>query len=343
MHSYDHLTKRGKLRRLHNLAAQGLSLYALQDPQITFHGFETNLMYRVRTATGERFMLRLAYPGWRTYTDLLSEAVWVNALDKDTDIAVPVVLPARSGELVTVLSSPEVPDAWYMTLMRWLPGRLLGYYLTEANLVKMGRLFARLHEHGASWKVPTGFTQRRFENWLSRGEVDLISGSGQIVENSSQDGGRVGLTPHQRGWIGRMSEQVEAAYGAVDRSDLRVIHCDLWHDNVKLYRGRLYPFDFEDTVWGYRAHDIAMAMLDLLETVGEMRYTLLLEAFQHGYISRLAWPADRIEPFQIGRLLWKLNWVARHQPKYLSEMTALHIPVFEHFQETGQVILPKQG
>ena len=41
-------------------------------------------------------------------------------------------------------------------------------------------------------------------------------------------------------------------------ADLRVIHCDLWHENVKLHRGRLRPFDFEDTVWGYRLHDLAM-------------------------------------------------------------------------------------
>ncbi len=84
-----------------------------------------------------------------------------------------------------------------------------------------------------------------------------------------------------------------------------------------------------------------MAMLDLLETVGEARYPLLLAAFRRGYESRLAWPEDRIEPFQIGRLLWKINWVARHQPGHLDQMAARHIPVFERFHSTGQVILPQ--
>ena len=69
-------------------------------------------------------------------------------------------------------------------------------------------------------------------------------------------------------------------------------------------------FDFEDTVWGFRAHDIAMAMLDLLEDTDETRYAKLLAAFRRGYQAHLAWPDDRIEPFQIGRLLWKINWVA---------------------------------
>jgi Ser/Thr protein kinase RdoA (MazF antagonist) len=139
-----------------------------------------------------------------------------------------------------------------------------------------------------------------------------------------------------------MDRLVEAAYAALDRADLQVIHCDLWHDNIKLHRGVLAPLDFEDTVWGFRAHDIAMAMLDLLETVGEVRYRELIGAFHQGYEAKMALPDDPIEPFQIGRLLWKINWVARFQPDYLNKTVQRYVPVFEHFERTGQVILPKE-
>ena len=98
MQPYNTLTNRGKLRRLRQLAILGLSHYDLQDPQVTYHGFETNLLYRVTTGTGERFMLRLAYPGWRTLTDLQSEALWVNALARETDIPVPEILLTRAGD-----------------------------------------------------------------------------------------------------------------------------------------------------------------------------------------------------------------------------------------------------
>ena len=139
-----------------------------------------------------------------------------------------------------------------------------------------------------------------------------------------------------------MSERAEAAYAAMDRADLRVIHCDLWHDNIKIHRGVLYPFDFEDTVWGFRAHDIAMAMLDLLETAGEERYPALLAAFKRGYSALLDWPADPIEPLQIGRMLWMINWVARNQAQWLGNMVERHVPAFEHFEKTGAVTLPKK-
>ena len=338
MQPFQTLTNHGKLRRLRQLAQVGLSHYDLEDPQLSYHGFETNLLYRVTTAQDECFMLRLAYPGWRTLTDLQSEALWVNALSRDTTVPVPEILPTRSGELVLDIAVPYVPDRWYMTLMRWLPGRLLGHYLTEENLSRMGQLFAQLHFHGKTWDPPKNFTQRRFEHWLSRGEPDLISGQGVSPGNLS-----VTLSPPQQNWNMRMIEHVEAAYQALDRDDLRVIHCDLWHDNIKVQRGVLYPFDFEDTVWGYRPHDIAMAMLDLLETVGVERYPALLGAFQRGYESLLTWPAARIEPFQIGRMLWMINWVARHEPEHLGNMIERHIPVFKHFERTGDVILPDEG
>ncbi len=276
-------------------------------------------------------MLRLAYPGWRTFEDLWSEALWLEALGRETDVPAPRIVPARSGEYVLPMGRPDIPKVWNASLMSWVPGRLLGHYLTERNLEKMGELFAELHHHGAAWTPPAGFTTRRFEHWLSRGEENLIVGDGQAVDAARGA---------SRELLERMHRHVELAYAAIDRSDLRVIHCDLWHDNIKLDRGVLHPIDFEDTVWGFRAHDIAMAMLDLLEATDEGRYAELLAAFRRGYEASMAWPDDPIEPFQIGRLLWKINWVARHQPQGLTSMVERHVPVFEQYERTGRVAKP---
>jgi len=328
------------------VAVAALAEYELDRPQLTYHAFATNLLYRVTSGTGEQYVLRLAYPGWRTLTDLQSEAMWLEALSRDTNVAAPRIIRSRSGMTVLSMSPPGGSSVWHVTLMTWLPGRLLGGYLTEDNLSKMGGLFAELHAHGAAWTPPQGFTTRRFEHWLSRGEPNLIIASGiPGAALPAQAGGQQPSPPslpaHHVRLLERTSELVEAAYAAIDRRDLRVIHCDLWHDNIKVQRGLLQPFDFEDTVWGFRSHDIAMAMLDLMETVGEARYPRLLSAFRRGYEACGAtWPDDRIEPLQIGRLLWKVNWVARHQSQHLADMVGRHAPVFEHFARTGEVQLP---
>jgi len=326
MKPYSELSFAGRLRRLRELALAAVARYDLKSPEIVYHGFETNLHFRVTTASGERFMLRLASPGWRTFDDLWSEAVWLEALGRETGVAAPRIVPARSGEYVLPMGRADIPKVWNASLMSWMPGRLLGHYLSERNLEKMGVLFAELHHHGAAWTPPAGFTSRRFEHWLSRGEENLIAGDGQPAA--------------ARDLLDRMHRHVEAAYTAIDRSDLRVIHCDLWHDNVKLHRGVLHPLDFEDTVWGFRAHDIAMAMLDLLEATDEARYAELLAAFRRGYEALMAWPDDPIEPFQIGRLLWKINWVARFRPQGLASMVEGHVPVFEQYEQTGRVARP---
>ena len=343
MKPYHELSLAGKLRRLRELAVAALAEYDLDRPQLAFHGFETNLLYRVTTASGERFMLRLATPGWRTFEDLRSEAWWLDALWRETTLPVPRIVRARSGEAVLPMSGPGIPHTWNASLMSWVPGRLLRYYLSERNLERMGALFAELHHHAACWTPPEGFTSRRFEHWLSRGEENLIVRPADVVEAVAQPGPAADLSPHAHDLLARLHRHVESAYAAVDRSDLRVIHCDLWHDNIKLYRGVLHPLDFEDTVWGYRAHDIAMGMLDLLEDTDEARCAQLLPAFRRGYEAHLPWPEESIEPFQVGRLLWKINWVARRQPQWLTSMVERHVPLLEHYERTGQVHRPAEG
>jgi len=336
MKPFNELSRAGKLRRLRDLGAAALTHYWLTSAEITYHGFDTNLLYRVTTASGERFMLRLAVPGWRTLEDLQSEALWLKALARDTTIPAPRLMPAHSGEYVLPVSLPGIPTTWNATLMTWVPGRLLGHHLTERNLEKMGALFAALHDHGATWTPPAGFTTRRFEHWLSRGEENLI-------DCSLSSAALAPLPSRSRDLLDQMQQHVEKAYLAIDRSDLRVIHCDLWHDNIKLHQGVLHPFDFEDTVWGFRAHDIAMAMLDLLEVTGEEQYRQLLAAFLRGYTACLAWPEDRLEPFQIGRLLWMINWVARYEPQRLASMVERHVQVFEIYLQTGCIMRPPAG
>jgi Ser/Thr protein kinase RdoA (MazF antagonist) len=315
----------GKQRRVARLAAEALEGYDLRVSSVRAHAFATNLLYRVRSHTGERYMLRMAFPGWRALADLEAEATWLEALQRDTDVGAPAVVRTRDGEAVLPMRGPGLPDVWHATLMTWVDGRLLAHHLDEANLARLGELFARLHLHGGAWTPPAGFSQRRFEAFLSRGEPDALFDGGAIE----------GLQDDDRRAFLRAREWVERAYAGLDRADLRVIHCDLWHENVKLDRGRLRPFDFEDTVWGYRLHDLAMGLLDLLETVGPERYPDLLAACREGYERLLPWPAGDLEVLQIGRLLWKANWVARFRPAVFGGMGEAYGRVFRGFGDAG--------
>lgn len=340
MKSYEQLTIPGKMRRLHKMALNAVGHYDLKDPRVTFHCYETNLLYQVTQSTGEKYILRIASPRWRTFEDLKLEAAWLTALKEEPDIYAPEVIPSRIGEYVIQVSQPGVPQARNCTLMTFVPGRLLGHHLTEANLQKMGALFAKLHIHGASWRPPEGYDDHRFEYWVSRGEKIILFENSPAGKNNGEPTAQVIFDPQHYNLLKKVDKKVEDAYAAIDRSDLRIIHCDLWHDNIKLHKGVLYPIDFEDTILGFRAHDIAMAMLDLLETTGMDRYPQLLNAFKQGYSELLSWPDDPIEPFQIGRMLWIVNWTATYEPARFSKTLERYIPAFQHYLKTDRVILP---
>lgn len=276
------------------------------------------------TRSGDQLALRLARPGWRRRTDLEAEAIWLDALAHDTDLLVPRIIRARSGEAVIDFGTTK---PHYATLMTWLPGTLLGKSLTEPNLVKMGYLFARLHLHAAAWTPPADFPAGRFTGWLSRDEDNLLF-SDEVAGD---------VTPAARAVIAGVRNRVDAAYAALDPADLRVIHCDLWHANIKIHRGQLAAFDFEDTIIGFRLHDIAMALLDLLETVGNARYAGLLIAFRRGYEALLPWPDGDLNALQMGRFLWKLNWVARFDRQHLPGFTTHAAGLFEHALAHGEM------
>ena len=304
------LSRSERLKVVYRAAKEALKHYALDVMKTRLYAWETNALFRIDTPD-KPLIMRIASPNWRTHENLVSEALWLDALREAPGVNAPSIVPAVTGDLVCTVWCPECEIALTATVMSWQPGRLLGYYLTPANLKKMGRLFAKLHVHGAAWKRPAGFSPQVFDSYLSRGEPNRITD----LDHPS------GLSKADITLIHCTIQLVEDAYSSIDRDDLRVIHCDLWHDNIKIHKGILYPFDFEDTILGFRLHDIAMAMLDLFDDAGE-RYPELLCAFRTGYRELLDWPEGNMGALQAGRILWILNYVAGVEPQHLKSVMA---------------------
>jgi Ser/Thr protein kinase RdoA (MazF antagonist) len=334
MKPFEALTPRGQARRLRALAFNALAQYDLEVLGLRLLGRYTNTLFRVRAGDGAAYVLRVCTPGWRTETDLRSEAMWLQALHHDTDIGAPVLVAARNGECVIQAEADGVPGAGNTTgtrhclLMSWLPGPLLAADLSEANLYEMGVLFARLHAHGAQWAPPEGFTRRRMDQEYARDEEDVLFSCDE------------GFTPHTRAVLERAWEMVSEAFARLYAGPVgpQVIHNDLHHENIKLHRGRLRPFDFEDTIWGYPVQDIAMAMQDLMLDVAPEAYEPLLGAFRRGYEAHTPWPEQyegQIDAFRVGRLFWVANYVARYQRRYLREHVEWTVRMVEGYLEGG--------
>lgn len=332
MQPFETLTEQGRLRRLRKLALRALEHYDLDVAAVRGMDSHSNALFRARTRAGESWVVRVAAPGWRTETDLRSGMLWLEALARDTDIGAPRPLRSREGELVLKVQVPEVPTACWCSVESWIPGVNLGQRLTEANLAKMGELFARLHQHAAGFAPPEGFTQRRMDSIYARDEEDVLFSEAH----------HAAFDVHSRVVFERVRDRVAEAFAVryADPDGLRVIHNDLWHDNIKCYRGRLFPVDFEDTLWGYPVQDIAMALQDLMTDGPREAYESLQAAFRQGYASRLPWPErypGEMDTFRAGRMLWVANYVARYEDEYLREHIEHTTPLFARFLETGEL------
>jgi Ser/Thr protein kinase RdoA (MazF antagonist) len=310
-----------------------LTHYDLRVDRLTLLGLYTNTLFRVRTQDGASYVLRLATPGWRTDEDLRAEVLWLFALARDTDIGAPVPVLPRSGQPFVTLEAKGVPNPNRCTILSWIPGTNLGQQLSPETLVKMGELFARLHAHGAAFKPPPDFTQRQMSSYLARGEPDALFAFG--AANA--------LDAEHRELLYAVQDRAAAAFAGryADPEGLRVIHNDLWHDNIKIYRGRLHPLDFEDTLWGYPVQDIAMALQDLMTDVAPAEYAPLAAAFRKGYTSLAPWPEGHdgeIDCFRAGRILWVLNYVARYEREYLVESVARWGPILQRWLDRGRLL-----
>ena len=110
MKAYDQLTYRGKVSRVRRLALNALAHYDFQVASLRFLTWWTHPVFRIRTDDGRSYAIRICEPGWRTDTDLLSEAMWLEALDRDSDIGAPTSVATRDGSYFVKATDTGVPQ-----------------------------------------------------------------------------------------------------------------------------------------------------------------------------------------------------------------------------------------
>jgi Ser/Thr protein kinase RdoA (MazF antagonist) len=315
---------------LRKFALNALQHYDLDIRDVRLVGQFTNTLFRARTTDGKSYGVRVCRPNWRTPDDLRSEAAWLEALSRDPHIGAPAPVKTRSGDYVVEMVG-ETGEARRCVVSTWIPGVPMEKRMTEENFTKMGALFTRLHEQALIFTPPPGFTALRMDSIYARGETDMLFDQRY----------RYAFTPRSREIYAGTRQVVEETFASLfSQPGLRLIHDDLAHGNIIVNHGRLHPLDFEDIIWGYPVHDIAMAMFDLGREVPPDDYERLRACFRAGYESRLPWPErapGEVDTFIAGRMIWVTNYVARYEEEYLERHIAWNARVFEHFLESGEV------
>jgi Ser/Thr protein kinase RdoA (MazF antagonist) len=290
MKPYRSLTEHGQARRLRPLVWNALQHYDLQVARLRLVTNDLNGIFRIDTKRGEKYILRVSLPqGGHTREHVTVEMDWLRALARDTDLSVPRPLAARDGSLVVEAEASGVPESRLCAVFSWVPGKNLAENLTPANLAKHGELMARLHQHAQTYRPPEGLDLLRFDRVFPFPEPV------RLFEPRYAD-----LFPPERCTI--FQEAIAWVQAAIDRckasgEPMRILHNDLHQWNVRIWRGRLSPIDFEDLMWGWPVQDIATTLYYHLND----NFFAVQDAFQEGYTRISPWP-ERY-PGEIGAFL----------------------------------------
>lgn len=302
------LNHRGQVARLRTLAANALAQYDLGgEPQFKLLLHLANTTFRVSAPDGTQYVLRVSQPDYRTDAEIRSEAQWLDALRRATDLNVPEPVLNRDGAFLTHASAPGIPEARQCTLFRWLEGRFVRKALTPTHLRRVGGFMARLHAHTQGWAPPADFARPTFDTlpwvaaWLEVGAVDPDKDF---------------IAPDDRALLDRgaalIRDQIAALGTTPDRFGL--IHTDLHHGNYLFRNGAVCAIDFDDSGFEHYVYDPAVTLWALRR---HPRYAALRDSLLAGYAAERPLPIGtdtHLDTFIVARDLIVTNYLVKRAP-----------------------------
>jgi len=282
------LSELGQARRLRSLATAALERYELGWTGLRLISNGWNCVFRVDTPNGPS-VIRVTRPvPGADERSVRSEVEFMDALAAATDVAVPAVRHNRDGELVTVATAEGVPEARECVVFGWLGGPDLAARRSVDNWALLGELMGTMHRFAEGWKPSARFSVADYDSCIPYGEPLVVFGPGRTE--------LYGLESILREATEVTDERIVELRRSVPSI---VLHGDLHQWNVKISRGVLSPFDFEDLLTGAPILDVATSLYYVRH---DDDYAELARAFKSGYERRRPW-VER-EPGEMERLMF---------------------------------------
>ena len=266
-----------------------------------------NVVFKLTTATGENFALRLHRPGYNTFAELNSELVWTEALRAE-GIDIPGHVLTRDGLGYAAVALEGTDALHYAGIIEWFRGDLLADLIETAEgpdlldyFAQLGAVTARIHNQATGWTIPADFTRRAWDAEGLVGDAPLWGRFWQVPELKADE-----------------SELLYTAKGAIhdflldygqSAETYSLTHADLHPRNILVDDGHVQVFDFDDCGFGWHQYELAVALYDYRrkEDFGD-----LVDAFVRGYrkVRDLAQETvDQLPVFLLIRSLVMLGWL----------------------------------
>lgn len=274
---FEDLGRRGQVGRLRMVAARALPDFGLDPAPLPLVATSFNTLFRHGGSPGRRHdhVVRVGpelvvHPAGSGRV----EADWLDALRRDTDLAVPRIRRTAGGEPATAVTVAGVPGRRAAAVLSWVPGRAVGARRSAGLARGAGRILAELHDHAAATAPPAPPAVPVADRILYWEDPTLIH-----------------LLVPRYGTV--FLEAVERSQRALDRlwaappHPPHLLHGDLTPANLVDTGDGLVPIDFQDLVWGFEIHDVAIGLLPYQRHPAAAELT---GAFRAGYGQVRPWP-----------------------------------------------------
>lgn len=331
MKPFDALTHRGQIGRLKRLAMKALEQYPVVPTKVSPLVHLFNSTFRIDSENG-RYVMRINRPYDRSQAEIRSEMQWLASIHRETPLIVPDPLTNLSGDLVTRIEVPGVPEPRDCVLFHWVDGRFYRQKLGPVALERVGGFMAHLHNHVQDFDFPDGFVRPKLE---LDGEV------GRMVQHALKHGREL-LTDEMCDDVSQVVNRIRPVIDSLgeDEANFNLIHADLHQGNYLFKNGTVRAIDFDDCGWGHFAYDVAITFWYLGQhpALPEMR-----DAFLKGYRKVRHFPVEHeplIDTFMALRSLLLISFMASEQNPRIRQMApqfvaSIHQRLKRFLEENG--------
>jgi len=289
------------------LAVKALAHWQL-DGQLVLIKHRENAVYRLDTATGERFAMRIHRPNYHSDQALNSELLWMQAI-ATAGINTPRIIPCSNGNHFAKVST-DLISSRQVDILSWVEGEQVGSVERglnkDADWIKktyghIGELAAKLHTHSCHWQPPANFIRHAWDYQGLLGDSPLwgpfwrlkeLNAEQLLLIKTARDRARIEMQ--------NLSQSAEH-YG--------LIHADLVPENILVAKGKTQLIDFDDSGYGWYLFELATALYFIQN---EKNYALAKTALLESYLYHRQLTPDfmnQLPLFMLARSFTYLGWV----------------------------------
>jgi Ser/Thr protein kinase RdoA (MazF antagonist) len=301
-----------------DVAERALAEYDLPpDSTLRLLNLSENATYAVEHAgSEERSILRVHRKNYHHPHEIESELDWLDALQHDGDVTVPVVLPARDGRRVVTVDHDGTPR--HVVHFDMVSGvEPDEETVTVEDFHTLGAITAVLHDHSKAWSRPPGFGRFSWDWEHSLGD--------QPRWGRWQDA--IGVGESETRLIGRAAQLLQqrlTEYGSGPER-FGLVHADLRLANLLVDGSAITVIDFDDCGLGWYFYDFGTAVSFIEDDPALPEWQ---DAWLAGYRSRARNPMsatdeDMLASFVLLRRLLLLAWMGTHSHSKESRTKAI--------------------